>query len=195
MDEIPSSSVNPNAPVDGLAEPVTQLAREIGRSIREELQSGRSSTYVPVSTEKISDHHSESVGYVDLSKIKFIMQSDIKEPPPYRGDGTDKCSIHEWEESMRIYLRRKGCPVGEQSDEMISRLSGKARDMVKIHLPNETTVDPTEKPEIVFDILKQNFSELAYSCMPLADFYNTKTCTRRGCYRVLGSIQQGRRCC
>ena len=46
--------------------------------------------------------------------------------------------------------------------------------MVKIHLHNETTVDPTEKPEIVFDILKQNFSELAYSCMPLADFYNTK---------------------
>ena len=65
----PSSSVNPNTPVDGLAELVTQPAREIGSSIREELQSGRSRTYEPpVSTEKISDHHSESVGYVDLSK-------------------------------------------------------------------------------------------------------------------------------
>lgn len=32
---------------------------------------------------------------------------------------------------------------------------------------------PAEDPKLVFDILKQHFSEVTYSSMPLADFYNT----------------------
>ena len=50
----------------------------------------------------------------------------------YRGDGSDKLSVHEWEELMFTYLRRRHVELGEQHQEMLSRLMGKARDIVKI---------------------------------------------------------------
>ena len=50
---------------------------------------------------------------------------------------------------------------------------GKAGDVVKIKLRNNALIDHTENLHVIFDILKQNFSELTYSNMPLAEFYNT----------------------
>lgn len=50
---------------------------------------------------------------------------------------------------------------------------GKAGDVVRIKLCNYTSVDYTSNPHLIFDILKQHFSTITYSSMPLADFYNT----------------------
>ncbi|KAF7669949.1 hypothetical protein LDENG_00105420 [Lucifuga dentata] len=50
---------------------------------------------------------------------------------------------------------------------------GKAGDVVKIKLCNDATINHKDNPNVIFDILKHHFSEVNYSNMPLADFYNT----------------------
>lgn len=55
----------------------------------------------------------------------------------------------------------------------MARLMGKAGDVVRIKLRNNTSVNHVANPHVIFDILKRHFSELTYSSMPLADFYNT----------------------
>ncbi|KAJ8009659.1 hypothetical protein DPEC_G00093480 [Dallia pectoralis] len=50
---------------------------------------------------------------------------------------------------------------------------GKAGDVVRIKLRNNTSIDHAANPHVIFDILKQHFSDLTHSSMPLADFYNT----------------------
>ncbi|KAL1268822.1 hypothetical protein QQF64_034185 [Cirrhinus molitorella] len=108
-----------------------------------------------------------------MTGVKLVMQSDVKEPPSFRGDGTDKLSIHEWEEQIDVYLRKRGVPTGEQAQEMMSRLIGRARDIIKVTLRSNPSLKPGEDPRVIIDILKQHFSELTYSAMPLADFYST----------------------
>lgn len=72
---------------------------------------------------------------------------------------------------MDIYLKKRGIPPYEHSQEIISRLVGKAR--ARVTLRSIPSLKPAEDPKLVFDILKQHFSEVIYSSMPLADFYNT----------------------
>lgn len=50
---------------------------------------------------------------------------------------------------------------------------GRAKDVIKIALRSNPSLKPKTNPRIVIDILKQHFSELTYSSMPLADFYGT----------------------
>jgi len=101
------------------------------------------------------------------------MQSEAKEPPVFRGDGTDKFSVHEWEDLMDTYLRKRGIPMLEHHHEILSRLMGKAKDIVRITLRSNTSLKPSENPKVIFDVLKQHFSEVRYSYIPLADFYGT----------------------
>ncbi|RXN22067.1 interleukin-1 receptor accessory -like 1-A isoform X3 [Labeo rohita] len=56
---------------------------------------------------------------------------------------------------------------------MMSRLGGRARDIIKVTLRSNPSLKPGEDPRVITDILKQHFSELTYSAMPLADFYST----------------------
>jgi len=58
----------------------------------------------------------------------------MSKPPYFRGDGTDKHTVHEWEEIMSVYLSKRGVPFQEYSQEIMSRLMGKARDIVKVTL-------------------------------------------------------------
>lgn len=64
-------------------------------------------------------------------------------------------------------------PLGEQHQEILSKLMGRARDIVKITLRSNSSLRPHENPKIITDILKQHFSEVTCSTMPLADFYST----------------------
>ncbi|KAJ8011829.1 hypothetical protein DPEC_G00062350 [Dallia pectoralis] len=73
---------------------------------------------------------------------------------------------------MSVYLNKRGVPRQEYSQEIMSRLMGKARDIVKVTLRSMPSLQPAENSMLVFDILKQHFSEVTYSSMPLADFYN-----------------------
>ncbi len=111
--------------------------------------------------EKVTN--SQSVGLESLSAdsnsltmtgVKLVMQSDVKEPPSFRGDGTYKLSIHEWEEQIDVYLRKRGVPIGEQAQEMMSRLLGRARDIIKVTLRSNPSLKPGEDPRVIIDILK-----------------------------------------
>ncbi|XP_042559844.1 uncharacterized protein LOC122128886 [Clupea harengus] len=51
---------------------------------------------------------------------------------------------------------------------------GRAKDVVKIALRSDPSRDSNQHPEVIYAILKQHFSDISYSCMPLAaDFYST----------------------
>jgi len=143
---------------------ITQLAEKLGESITAKLQSDRSryNTSTPVQPSEMT-----------LPNVKVVMQSDAKEPPIFRGDSSDKFTVHEWENLMTLYLRKRAIPVHEHSQEVLARLMGRAGDVVRIKLRNNTSIDHIVNPHVIFDILKQHFSELTYSSMPLADFYNT----------------------
>lgn len=61
---------------------------------------------------------------------------------------------------MSLYLMKRAVPVSEHSQEILARLMGKAGDMVRIRLRNDKSIDQSANPHIIFDILKQHFSEL-----------------------------------
>lgn len=109
----------------------------------------------------------------NLSGIRLVMQDNVKEPPSFRGDASDKLSVYEWEELMDTYLRKRSIPLKEQHQEILYKLMGKAKDIVKVSLRSNPTLKPQENPKIIIDILKQHFSETTCSSMPLADFYGT----------------------
>lgn len=37
----------------------------------------------------------------------------------------------------------------------------------------DPSLKPADNPKVTFDMLKQHFSEIKYSCTPLDDFYST----------------------
>lgn len=142
---------------------IYEIAEKLGQSITAQLLSDRS----------MHGSNSEKPTEMSLSNVKLVMQSDVKEPPIFRGDGSDKLTVEEWENLMSLYLRKRAIPIHEQSQEILDRLMGKAGDVVRIKLRDYTSVDHSKSPQLIFDILKQHFSTIAYSSMPLADFYNT----------------------
>ncbi|CAM4273024.1 unnamed protein product [Leuciscus chuanchicus] len=151
---------------------ISQLAHEIGENIASQLQRS-----VGSAENQTTLTPSLNLGYgqsdLNMTGVKLVMKTDVKEPPYFRGDGTDKHTVHEWEEIMSVYLNKRGIHPQEYSQEKMSRLMGKARDIVKVTLRSTPSLQPAENPKLVFDILKQHFSEVTYSSMPLADFYNT----------------------
>lgn len=167
-DEPPSPVVN----TTDIGHLITQLAHQIGENIASQLhKSVGSQDSQPTPTPSLNTEQGHSD--LNMTGVKLVMKTDVKEPPYFRGDGTDKHTVHEWEEIMDVYLRKRGVPPQEYSQEIMSRLMGKARDIVKVTLRSIPSLRPAENSKLVFDILKQHFSEVTYSSMPLADFYNT----------------------
>ena len=90
----------------------------------------------------------------------------------FRGDGSDKCSIQEWIDKTKAFIKKQKCPTCEQADEILCRLAGKAKDVVKISLRSNHKLDVKQHPDSIYSVLLQYFSETS-SCLPLADFYST----------------------
>lgn len=103
----------------------------------------------------------------------MTVQSDARLPPFFRGDHTDKFSVDEWEDVVMSHLRHLDRTEQEKFDFVMSRLLGKARDVVRVSLRCSSGLASGGTLSVVFDILKRNFSELTYSNMPMRDFYNT----------------------
>lgn len=55
----------------------------------------------------------------------------------------------------------------------MSDLMGRAKNVIKITLLSNTSMQLKINPMVITDILKQHFSELTYLSMPVADFYGT----------------------
>lgn len=149
---------------------IANLAKPIGENISASLNTMRQ----PSTAQPQSPTTSQSSNDAGLSQLKVVVQSDTKAPPFFRGDRADVFSVHEWEDMMRCCLNRVKCDThAEMFDLIMSRLTGKARDVVKESLRSCPEMSAADKPTAVFDILKGNFSELSYSNLPMKDFYST----------------------
>ncbi|KAL2091609.1 hypothetical protein ACEWY4_013872 [Coilia grayii] len=153
-----------------LSELIGELGSQIGESIASRLLGNQ--------TENSLIHHpskNNNTGTpnpsVDLPKISVVVRSDVKEPPMFKGDDSDKYAVQEWIELMELYLKKSDCPDTEQVDTILSHLLGRAKNIVKVALKSSFLSNTPVKPESIYDILKHYFSESPGSCMPLADFY------------------------
>lgn len=166
--ELQSPQTRPHADLSSL---ISELADRIGQSIAAQLRSDKK-TSEPVLAEGFRSEQAHSG--LNLSGVRLVMQSDVKEPPVFRGDSNDKCSVREWVDLMDMYFVKRNIPTEQQSQEILSRLMGKAKDVVRVTLRNNVSLDHIQSPGLIFDILKQHYSELTYSSMTMADFYNTR---------------------
>ena len=56
-----------------------------------------------------------------MSGLNLVLKSDIREPVYFRGDGSEKCTVHEWEDMVRVYMRKRGVSVMDQAVEVMDR--------------------------------------------------------------------------
>ncbi|KAI2666752.1 Elongation factor G [Labeo rohita] len=77
----------------------------------------------------------------------------------------------EWEELMQVYLNKKEVVDSERVEEVMNRLMGRARDIIKVCLGNRMV---TLTVDAVFTVLRHPFIDSSSSGMPLADFYSVK---------------------
>ena len=62
-----------------------------------------------------------------MTGVKLVMKTDGKEPPYFRGDGTDKYTVHEWEEMMSVYLNKRGAPPTRVLQRVNVKTNGKGQ--------------------------------------------------------------------
>lgn len=153
-----------------LRELIGELSSQIGESIANHLLSSQnvvnpSSTSLPELTKPESSSESP--------KVNFIVRSDVKEPPMFKGDESDKYTVQEWIDVMELYLQKSCCPEAEKADTVMSHLLGRAKSIIKVGLKSTASSGPASV-EKIFDILRRYFSEHPVSLLPLADFYATQ---------------------
>lgn len=163
------------AAISLLSDMVGQLGAQISESIVAKLMSAgvvnvnsvhQSTTSLHTSPTHTSTE-SSSVRHTD-SHVTVHVKSD-KEPKFFRGDGSDKYPVQDWTDMTKAYLRKQRCPVDEQAEEIMGKLMGKARDIMKVALHSNQTLDVKQNPNLIYDVLLQYFSDTS-SCLPLADF-------------------------
>lgn len=149
---------------------ITELGKHIGDSVTARLMSDRETA----NSQGRDGSCAQACGTtVDLAQLNMVLKSDCKEPPVFRGETTDKCSVHEWIDVMSMYLKKRSVNIVDQSDEIMGKLMGRARDVVRIGIRSNPSLSVEQHPDTIYAILKHHFSDLSYSCMPLADFYST----------------------
>lgn len=154
---------------EALSTMITGLAQQIDENITANLHA----MHQPSPTQ-LHPTHSQPSSHVDTSQLKVVVQSDTKAPPYFKCAPTDVFSVQEWVDMMRCYLSQQSCDTpDEKFNLLMSRLSGKARDVVKVSLHCRQDLCGDELIDAVFDVLKRNFGELPCSNLPMRDFYNT----------------------
>ena len=157
-----------------LSDMICQLGSQIGESIATKLLSsgivGANGSVNSVNQKPEHSYVNNSIAN-ESPKVNVIVKSE-KEPVIFRGDNTDKYTVTEWVEMMKSYLRRHDYDVNVQAEEVMGKLMGKARDIVKIGLRSNPTLHTACSPDIIYNMLIQYFSSTS-SCLPLQDFYST----------------------
>ncbi len=174
--DIPPLEMSLSEPTVALSdEQVKQLSSDISQSIRASLFPNNQLPNSNSSYDCQRCSHVNQCGatIIDASKMNLVLKSG-KEPPYFRGDSSDKCSVFEWEDLMRAYLEKGNYSEQERIEEIINKLMGRARDVIQIWLRNSASVSKTGDVDLVFRILKQHFGGVISTGLPLADFYSTK---------------------
>lgn len=110
-----SLSATPDMSSPALSNLITHIAQRVGQSISAQLK-GESQTNEGSQVRVQNPGTGQSLvdSTLNLTGVKLVMQSDVREPPVYRGDGSDELSVHEWEEIMDNYLKKRSikssCP-------------------------------------------------------------------------------------
>lgn len=158
--------------VDQMSDIVQQIGHQLADSIMTRLSTLSPTTDMPkshVDTPDMTDSaHSRAL---DLSRIQLIAQGP-KDPPVFRGDGSDTVTVEEWEESMRNYIRKSGVLLESQSEEILVHLRGRAKDVVRFGIRNGE-INVIDRPHAIYGLLRKHFSTSLCSSVPLADFYST----------------------
>ncbi|KAK2830895.1 hypothetical protein Q5P01_018826 [Channa striata] len=153
---------------------ITELARQIGAEIGDSIRTSllqnvaQSPVVIPDQAQHVT--HSDQCGttFIDASKLNLVLRSEVNAPPYFRGDSSYKHSISEWEGLMHSYLSKLNLSGTRGIEEVINRLMGKARDIIKVWLRSNPDVNDVN---IVFAVLRRHFGEVVQSDLPLADFY------------------------
>lgn len=152
---------------------LVDLVKQLGRKIGAQVVSSVTNPNIQVPNAAMTAPQANVTEQHDWSKVNLILKTDIKEPPFFRGDGSDRCTVTEWQEMMQLYLTKRGCSISERGAEIMDRLLGRAKDIVKIGIRNSPLVNISRDPDVIYDILRQHFGETISTTTPLADFYST----------------------
>ena len=104
-----------HVPVTVLSDLVKQIGTSIGENIASCLKS--------IPTGGVNTTQSATA---DISKVNLTVSHDSYEPHPFRGDNTDKISVSEWEDAMRLYLSRRGIELCDQVEEVFEQAKGES---------------------------------------------------------------------
>jgi hypothetical protein len=114
--------------MDIIADIVQQIGHSIGENIASCLESKAIVGHVG---DNVMGNACSSRG-MDVSGLNLVLTSDIREPVYFWGDGSETCTVHEWEDMVMVYMRKRGVSVMDQAVEVMCRLIGMARDIVKV---------------------------------------------------------------
>lgn len=146
-----------------LTDMVGQLGAQIGESIVAKLMSaGVVNMNTDCNAASVNNNTQCETTRHDIPHVTVHVKPD-RELQKFKGDSTDKLSVHDWIDVIKIYIRKQGVLVQEQSEEIVSHLTGKARDIVKIALRSNAALDVKNRSELIYDILLQYFSDTS-SC-------------------------------
>ncbi|XP_054602953.1 uncharacterized protein [Nothobranchius furzeri] len=156
-----------------ISDMIYQLGSQIGESIANKLlSSGVAGGKEACGTcQKQDSANVEDASVSDGQRFNVIVKSETS-PAVFKGDNSDKYTVTEWVEMMRGYLRRQNYDVSMQKEEIMGKLMGRARDVVKIGLRSNPALNATSSPDVIYNMLIQYFSNTS-SCLPLQDFYST----------------------
>lgn len=76
---------------------------------------------------------------LDASHVQFLSHRKLKDPPCFRGDGSDSVPVREWEDLMRDFIKKGNLRPEDQAKEILVHLRGQARDGVRFGTRNSDT--------------------------------------------------------
>ena len=166
----PTLSCVPNAGDPAMGVLISNIAQQVGQGIRDQLSGVEVGGASGARIQYGADQTAGEPTYVNLTGARLVMQADVKEPPVFRGDGSDKFTVDDWQEMMEVYLQRRAVPLSEQHTEIMCRLMGKARDAVKITLRSSVGLQTQSDPKLILNVLKRHFGGYSSSAMPMPIF-------------------------
>ena len=97
----------------GLTNLITHIAQQVGQTVRDQLRGECEERDGTQAQSSVGQLPSDST-YLNLTGAKLVLQSDVREPPVFRRDGSDRNTVCEWEELMEVYFRKRATPLKEQ---------------------------------------------------------------------------------
>lgn len=174
-DSLPPSQApctsTPDAEHDVLGQ-MSNIVQHIGQQLADSLLAHFSRSSPVHASSGNTDSHTPTQDLLSSSQLHVVSQRKVRDPPTFRGDSSDTVTLEEWIELMQTFIRKGGLPTGEQGEEILIHLRGKAKDVVKVGV-RSSGIDVKTSPGSIYSLLRKHFSCAQFSPLPLQDFYTT----------------------